>query len=109
VGCVSAGHGRTHPISEPDESTIKLARLTVRRETNPAGDIASVVRGKRPDEKMYEELFYDTSTANITEHARIMRVRCGHRKRNAIYPDGRGSQERSLVHQVLFGPVDTSS
>lgn len=61
-------------ISELAENMIKLAGLTVRSDSHPDGDIAIVVTGKRPGEKLYEELFYDASSAQTTEHAKIMRA-----------------------------------
>lgn len=53
---------------------ITLAGLTVRNAENPNGDIEIVVSGKRPGEKMYEELFYDDATAQVTQHSKIMRA-----------------------------------
>ncbi|SMQ85532.1 NDP-sugar epimerase, includes UDP-GlcNAc-inverting 4,6-dehydratase FlaA1 and capsular polysaccharide biosynthesis protein EpsC [Devosia lucknowensis] len=61
-------------ISELAENMIRLAGLSVRNEANPHGDIEIVVTGKRPGEKLYEELFYDSSDAEITKHAKIMRA-----------------------------------
>jgi FlaA1/EpsC-like NDP-sugar epimerase len=61
-------------ISELAENMVRLAGLTVRSEANPGGDIEIVVTGKRPGEKLYEELFYDASSAQVTEHAKIMRA-----------------------------------
>lgn len=56
------------------ENMIRLAGFSVRSESNPRGDIELVVTGKRPGEKMYEELFYDSSTATKTRHPKIMRA-----------------------------------
>lgn len=61
-------------ISDLAENMVRLAGLTVRSGANPNGDIEIVVTGKRPGEKMYEELFYDATTARATEHAKIMRA-----------------------------------
>ena len=61
-------------ISELAENMIKLAGLTVRTEANPVGDIAIITTGKRPGEKLYEELFYDATSAQVTRHAKIMRA-----------------------------------
>ena len=61
-------------ISELAENMVRLAGLTVRSDANPGGDIEIVVTGKRPGEKLYEELFYDASSAQVTEHAKIMRA-----------------------------------
>lgn len=61
-------------ISELAENMVRLAGLSVRNEASPHGDIEIVVTGKRPGEKMYEELFYDSASAQTTEHAKIMRA-----------------------------------
>ena len=61
-------------ISDLAENMIRLAGLAVRNDVNPHGDIEIVVTGKRPGEKLYEELFYDASSAQVTEHAKIMRA-----------------------------------
>ena len=61
-------------ISDLAENMVRLAGLTVRNEHNRHGDIEIIVTGKRPGEKLYEELFYDSSTAQVTEHAKIMRA-----------------------------------
>lgn len=61
-------------ISDLAENMIKLAGLTVRNEANPNGDIEVVVTGKRPGEKLYEELFYDAASAEVTRHPKIMRA-----------------------------------
>lgn len=61
-------------ISDLAENMVRLAGLTIRNEANQHGDIEIVVTGKRPGEKMYEELFYDSGSAQITEHAKIMRA-----------------------------------
>jgi FlaA1/EpsC-like NDP-sugar epimerase len=57
------------------ENMIRLAGFSVRDESNPRGDIELVVTGKRPGEKMYEELFYDEAAAIKTRHPKIMRAR----------------------------------
>lgn len=61
-------------ISDLAENMIKLAGLTVRNESNKDGDIEIVVTGKRPGEKLYEELFYNAASAEVTAHAKIMRA-----------------------------------
>ncbi|MDV3253799.1 polysaccharide biosynthesis protein [Devosia sp. BK] len=61
-------------ISDLAENMVRLAGLSVRSEANPGGDIEIVVTGKRPGEKMYEELFYDSSSSQSTRHAKIMRA-----------------------------------
>lgn len=61
-------------ISDLAENMVRLAGLTVRSDENPEGDIEIVETGKRPGEKMYEELFYDQKTALQTSHAKILRA-----------------------------------
>lgn len=61
-------------IADLAENMIRLAGMTVRNEINPGGDIEIVVTGKRPGEKMYEELFYDDSTVERTRHPKILRA-----------------------------------
>jgi FlaA1/EpsC-like NDP-sugar epimerase len=61
-------------INNLAENMIRLAGLTVRDEHNPDGDIQIVVTGKRPGEKLYEELFYDETTARKTKHPKILRA-----------------------------------
>lgn len=60
-------------VADLAESMVRLAGLKVRTADNPDGDIDIVVTGKRPGEKMYEELFYDDATAVRTRHPKIMR------------------------------------
>jgi FlaA1/EpsC-like NDP-sugar epimerase len=61
-------------ISELAENMVRLGGLTVRNSKNPTGDIEIVVTGKRPGEKMYEELFYDPTSAQTTKHKKILRA-----------------------------------
>ncbi len=56
------------------ENMVRLAGLTVRSPGNPLGDIELAVIGKRPGEKMYEELFYDESSTVTTVHRKIRRA-----------------------------------
>ena len=57
------------------EQMVHLAGLTVRREDNPDGDIEIVVVGRRPGEKLSEELFYDLGTVSPTRQPKIMRAK----------------------------------
>jgi FlaA1/EpsC-like NDP-sugar epimerase len=61
-------------ITELAENMVRLAGLTIKDAKNPAGDIEIVVTGKRPGEKMYEELFYDPASAEATAHRKILRA-----------------------------------
>jgi FlaA1/EpsC-like NDP-sugar epimerase len=56
------------------ENMVRLAGLTIRDDDTPNGDIEIVVTGKRPGEKMYEELFYDDKSVKATTHAKILRA-----------------------------------
>lgn len=60
-------------ISDLAENMVRLAGLTVQSDEDPEGDIEIIAVGKRPGEKLYEELFYDESTAVRTQHPKIMR------------------------------------
>ena len=56
------------------EQMIQLAGLSVRNEANTGGDIEITVTGRRPGEKLYEELFYDLGGVTRTRQPRIMRA-----------------------------------
>jgi len=66
--------GKPVLIKDLAENMITLAGLTVKDAENVDGDIELVVSGKRPGEKMYEELFYDDATAQTTKHPKTMRA-----------------------------------
>jgi FlaA1/EpsC-like NDP-sugar epimerase len=66
--------GEPIQISELAENMIGLAGFTVKSPNSPGGDIEIVVTGKRPGEKLYEELFYDENTALTTRHPKILRA-----------------------------------
>jgi len=61
-------------ISDLARNMVRLAGLSVKDKANPNGDIEIIATGKRPGEKMYEELFYDDATAEMTRHPKIMRA-----------------------------------
>jgi FlaA1/EpsC-like NDP-sugar epimerase len=67
--------GNPIPIRELAENMIRLAGLSVRDRENPGGDIEIEITGKRPGEKLYEELFYDRNLAGATRHPKILRAR----------------------------------
>jgi FlaA1/EpsC-like NDP-sugar epimerase len=66
--------GEPIPIRTLVENMIRLAGRTVCDEQNPDGDIAISIVGKRPGEKLHEELFYDRSLAEPTIHRKILRA-----------------------------------
>lgn len=65
--------GQPTLIADLAENMVRLAGLTVKTNANPDGDIEIVTVGKRPGEKMHEELFYDERTAERTKHGKILR------------------------------------
>jgi FlaA1/EpsC-like NDP-sugar epimerase len=61
-------------IRDLAENMVRLAGFTLRSEHTPEGDIEIVTTGKRPGEKMYEEMFYDNANVERTRHPKIMRA-----------------------------------
>ncbi len=81
AGALSAGGdvflldmGEPVRIRDLAENMIRLAGFNVRDSRNPENGIAIEVVGKRPGEKLYEELFYDRANAKPTRHPKIMRA-----------------------------------
>ena len=60
-------------IKDLAENMVRISGFTVRSAENPHGDIEIVTTGKRPGEKLYEELFYQQANAQPTRHPKIMR------------------------------------
>jgi FlaA1/EpsC-like NDP-sugar epimerase len=95
------------------ENMIRLAGLSVRSADRPHGDIEIVTTGKRPGEKMYEELFYDAASAQRTRHAKIMRTTPRERtlnmseKLSELNHAMTALDERTARH-LLFGLVEQS-
>lgn len=82
--------GQPMLISDLAENMVRLAGLTVKSADHPQGDVEIVVTGKRPGEKMYEELFYDPATAHPTKHSKILRAS----------PTVDGSTMSSALHEL---------
>ncbi|WP_193337154.1 polysaccharide biosynthesis protein [Devosia beringensis] len=61
-------------IKDLAENMIRLAGFKLKDAANPDGDIEIVVTGKRPGEKLYEELFYDGTNVLQTRHPKILRA-----------------------------------
>ncbi len=81
AGALSAGGdvflldmGEPVRIGELAENMIRLAGFNIRDSNNPDNGIAIEVVGKRPGEKLFEELFYDRNNAQPTRHPKIMRA-----------------------------------
>lgn len=81
AGALSAGGdvflldmGEPVRIGDLAENMIRLAGFNVKDANSPDSGIAIEVIGKRPGEKLYEELFYDRNNAKPTRHPKIMRA-----------------------------------
>jgi len=81
AGALSAGGdvflldmGEPVRIRDLAENMIRLAGFNVRDADSPDSGIAIEVIGKRPGEKLFEELFYDRNNAQLTRHPKIMRA-----------------------------------
>lgn len=61
-------------IKDLAENMVRLAGFNIRDANNPDSGIAIEVVGKRPGEKLFEELFYDRKNAQLTRHPKIMRA-----------------------------------
>lgn len=61
-------------IGDLAKNMIRLAGFQVKNSENPDSGIAIEVVGKRPGEKLFEELFYDRGNAKPTRHPKIMRA-----------------------------------
>ena len=60
-------------IGDLAKDMIRLAGFNV-REANSEDGIAIEIVGRRPGEKLYEELFYDKDNAEPTQHPKILRA-----------------------------------
>jgi len=102
-------------IADLAENMVKLAGLTVRSDSNPQGDIEIAVTGKRPGEKMYEELFYDETSATATRHPKILRAMREDDKADDIAAqiellrDKLDSRDEAGARRLLFDVVIRSS
>lgn len=54
---------------------VRLAGLSLRTPDNPRGDIAISITGKRPGEKLTEELLYEPDLATPTRQPKILRAK----------------------------------
>lgn len=61
-------------IGDLAENMIRLAGFKVKDKADTESGIAIEVIGKRPGEKLFEELFYDRDNAKPTRHPKIMRA-----------------------------------
>jgi FlaA1/EpsC-like NDP-sugar epimerase len=99
-------------ISELAENMVRLAGLSVRSPENPDGDIEIVSVGKRPGEKMFEELFYDSAASTSTEHAKIMRTTTidlpGLSVALAELEKAISNEDEEAARQILFDVVTRS-
>lgn len=102
-------------IRDLAENMIRLAGLTVRDATNSAGDIDIVEVGKRPGEKMYEELFYDESNVSKTRHPKILRAANSDMSSEKVtvaldaLKSSLVAQDEAQARQILFSLIGRSA
>ncbi len=61
-------------IRDLAENMIGLAGVSLKSAQNPDGDIEIITVGRRPGEKIHEELFYDPESAKPTRKPKILRA-----------------------------------
>ncbi len=61
-------------IRDLAENMIRLASVSIKSTQNPDGDIEIITVGRRPGEKIHEELFYDPDSAKPTRKPKILRA-----------------------------------
>ena len=66
--------GEPMRIRDLAENMIHLSGATIKDKNTPNGDIAITVIGRRPAEKLNEELFYDPRSAKPTRFPKILRA-----------------------------------
>lgn len=102
-------------IGDLAKNMIQLAGFTVRDDFNPRGDIEIVVTGKRPGEKMFEELFYDIANALPTQHPKILKADAsavGQDRLDQALLDletAIDAQDEAAARRILFEFIDDSS
>lgn len=107
--------GKPILIKDLAENMIRLAGFTVRDEQHPDGDISIVAVGKRPGEKMYEELFYDDNTAAPTRHQKIMRSPRNDTSQRDILADlatlmeALSAEDESRARHILFEVIQETA
>lgn len=98
-------------IRDLAENMIRLAGLSVRSDDNPAGDIEIALIGRRPGEKLHEELFYDPGRAQPTSQPKILRAGARVRPRDTLadamarLDAALEAEDEPLLRDVLFGYV----
>ena len=106
--------GKPVLIKDLAEKMIQLAGFSVRDEQHPEGDIQIVAVGKRPGEKMYEELFYNDASAVPTRHQKIMRAPRNDRAERDISQAlarlvaALDAQDENQARHVLFDVIQES-
>ncbi len=77
--------GEPVEIKKIAQQMISLNGLTLKDESNPAGDIEIVISGLRPGEKLYEELLIDNNSLP-TNHPLIFRAKENFIKHSLLMP-----------------------
>ncbi|MGC4410996.1 polysaccharide biosynthesis protein (plasmid) [Rhizobium rosettiformans] len=99
-------------IGDLAENMIRLAGFNIRRAGTDEPGIAIEVVGKRPGEKLFEELFYDRQNAKDTKHPKILRADAsaiGHYELTSalkrLYQAVEGEDE-DAAREILFSVID---
>jgi len=100
-------------IRDLAENMIRLAGFNIRDVNNPDSGIAIEIVGKRPGEKLFEELFYDRNNARPTRHPKIMRADSKTVANYDIAPwlqklgDAIGAEDEVQARALLFALIST--
>ena len=98
-------------IGDLAENMIRLAGFNVKDANSPDSGIAIEVIGKRPGEKLFEELFYDRSNAQATRHPKIMRADSSAianydiAARLTELDEAISTEDESQARKILFGLI----
>lgn len=101
-------------IGDLAENMIRLAGFKVKEANRDESGIAIEVIGKRPGEKLFEELFYDRGHAKETAHPKIMRADASTIAHQELSPALSALQlaiakgDESTAKEVLFSLIESS-
>ncbi|KQW79416.1 capsular biosynthesis protein [Devosia sp. Root413D1] len=101
-------------IRDLAETMVRLAGLKLSTPETP-GDIDIIEVGRRPGEKLYEELFYDPERAAPTEHPRILTApdsACADNQLGSALDELRralNDHDEARARAVLFGLIDKAT
>ena len=106
--------GKPIAIMDIARGMIQLAGLSIRDPKNPDGDIEIVEIGKRPGEKIHEQLFYDSDRCIPTRNPKILRGDATKYTRKSVLAalenleTSLAAKDISAVKKILFDYVNES-